>query len=123
MEPNKFVLQVFERLVAETQPMHLVTLAGDVDAHLEEIRVAAKRNELLPVDLAEEIAGKLQGLLRGLGELPAEQQRLVIGAARYFVSTQDVNPDTETVLGLDDDASVLNYVLETIGRTDLLIDL
>jgi len=47
----------------------------------------------------------------------------VIGAARYFVSTQDVNPGTKSVLGLDDDASMLNYVLAAIGRTDLLIEL
>lgn len=122
MQPSRRVLDVFERLVSEIQPAHLVTLAADVGAHLEVIRVAARQNELLPLDLAEEIAEKLRLLLRELQGLPAEHQTLVIGAARYFVSTQDVNPDTQTVLGLDDDASVLNYVLRTIGRTDLLID-
>ena len=122
MQPSRRVLDVFERLVSEIQPAHLVTLAADVGAHLEVIRVAARQNELLPLDLAEEIAEKLRLLLRELQGLPAEHQTLVIGAARYFVSTQDVNPDTQTVLGLDDDASVLNHVLRTIGRTDLLID-
>lgn len=122
MQPSRRVLDVLERLVSEIQPAHLVTLAADVGSHLEVIRAAARQNELLPLDLAEEIAGKLRLLLQELQGLPAEHQTLVIGAARYFVSTQDVNPDTQTVLGLDDDASVLNYVLRTIGRTDLLID-
>jgi len=68
------VLEVFERLVSEIQPAHLVALESDVRSHLEVIRAAARQNELLPLDLADEIASKLHLLLRGLNALPAEQQ-------------------------------------------------
>lgn len=123
MHASKQALDLFETLADSFQPSHLVTLARDVETHLEEIRAAAKQNELLPLDLAEELAGKLQKLLADLAELPTDDQRLVIGAARYFISTDDVHPDTETVLGLDDDAFIFNHVVQRIGRSDLLIDL
>jgi hypothetical protein len=121
--PSPGALRHFESLTRDFTPSHLVTLSSEVDAHLDEIRQAARRNELLPVDLAEELARKLKGLLVTLGALPPDGQRLVIGAARYFISTNDEHPDTETVLGLDDDALIFNYAMDRIGRADLRIDL
>lgn len=54
-----------------------------------------------------------------MGNFSPDQQRLVVGAARYFVSQDDEYPDTDTILGLDDDVSVFNHVIEQLGRSDL----
>lgn len=60
MQPNRHVLEVFERLVREIQPAHLVTLASDVTAHLAVIRAAARQNELLPLDFHGALFAKLR---------------------------------------------------------------
>ena len=98
------------------------TLRAQVVAHVGMIREAAFRNELLPVDLAEVIAQRLAVLLDGLEKFTSEQQRLVLGAARYFISDADHRPDTKDAMGLDDDLAVLNYVVVTIGRKDLVVE-
>ena len=98
------------------------TLRAKVVTHVGSIRAAAQTNELLPVDLAEVIAKRLTGLLDDLEKLPAEQQQLVLGAARYFISDSDHRPDTKDAMGLDDDLMVLNFVVTTIGRTDLIVE-
>lgn len=47
---------------------------------------------------------------------------LVIGAVRYFVFIDDPLPDDAFSTGLDDDAMVMNHVLEQLGEEDLFID-
>jgi len=98
------------------------TLRSKVVNHVSVIRAAAIRNELLPVDLAEALAQRLVVLLDGLDQFTAEQQRLILGAARYFISDNDSRPDTKDAMGLDDDLAVLNYVVTTIGRKDLIVE-
>lgn len=98
------------------------TLRAKVVTHVGSIRAAALRNELLPVDLAELIARRLTGLLDQLEAFPEAQQSLILGAARYFISNLDHRPDTEDAMGLDDDLLVLNFVVTTIGRSDLVVE-
>jgi uncharacterized membrane protein YkvA (DUF1232 family) len=98
------------------------TLRAQVVSHVSAIRAAAQRNELLPVDLAEVIAKRLTGLLDELDAFTPERQQLVLGAARYFISDADHRPDTKDAMGLDDDLAVLNYVVTTIGRKDLIVE-
>ncbi len=98
------------------------TLRSQVVSHLGAIRAAALRNELLPVDLAEVIATRLVGLLDGLDAFTPDHRQLILGAARYFISDADHRPDTKDAMGLDDDLSVLNYVVTTIGRKDLVVE-
>ncbi|RZO57412.1 MAG: hypothetical protein EVA89_22005 [Sandaracinaceae bacterium] len=52
--------------------------------HLDEIRAAAQANEMLPLDIAQEIAEKCDALLLEHASLPAERGALVVAAARYF---------------------------------------
>ena len=42
-------------------------------------------------------------------------------AARYFVRELDVDPDTTSLLGLEDDAAVINFVLDAIGQPELKV--
>lgn len=116
-------MKLLHELADGARPVHLVFLLEHISAHLEEIRQAAAKNELLPVDIAQAIAERLRVLLSSLDSFTEEHQRLVVGAARYFISTEDEMPDTESVLGLDDDAAVFNYVARLVGRKDLTIQL
>ena len=76
----------------------------------------------MPVDLAEELAAKLDALLASIASLPVSAQPLVVGAARYFASDDDAIPDTGSVLGLDDDVAIFNAMVRRIGRPELEID-
>ena len=112
----------WERLAAEYQPAHVLTLREDIQAHVAHIRDRARFNELLPVDIAEMLAERLLQVLADLSKLGDEQQRWLVGAARYFISHEDEVPDTTSVLGLEDDTAVFNHVMDLLGRNDMKVD-
>ena len=94
-----------------------------VTQHVGAIRTAMSRNEFLDIDTAERIAGVLLGLLKNHDQYEAAQRPLIVGAARYFVEAHDEEPDTRSLLGFDDDMTVLNFVLDRLGRSDLRVEL
>lgn len=119
--PTARELALFQRLAGPASPAEVDDLRAAVLRHLEQIRQAARQHELLPVDLAEDLAGRIDDLLVSLDRLPAEARPLVIGVARYFVSDDDAIPDQGSVLGLDDDLAVFNDIVRRIGRGELEI--
>ncbi|MGE0326388.1 MAG: hypothetical protein AB7S68_28930 [Polyangiaceae bacterium] len=119
MALSEHALEHFQRLTRDFEPVHLIQLKDEMLREVRDFREAAKSHEMLPVDLAQELHDNLLGLFAIMGELSVEQQRLIVGAARYFVAQDDEYPDTETILGLDDDISVFNHVVEQLGRSDL----
>jgi len=98
-------------------------LKGEVANHMQAIWQALRQNEFLDVTLAERIATVLLRLLGEYGEHTVSNQSLIIGATRYFIKDHDAESDLSSLLGFDDDVRVLNYVLESIGKNDLRIDL
>lgn len=68
------------------------------------------------------MARRITGLLDELEQLAFPQQELILGAARYFISSADHHPDTADAMGLDDDLLVLNYVVTAISRADLVVE-
>lgn len=120
-DPSPSETAVFKAFCDAVSPAERGALRAAVQRHLLELRQAARRDELLPVDLAEDLAARLDVLLAELDSLPPDSQPLVVGAARYFVSDEDAIPDREGVLGLDDDVAIFNAVARRIGRADLQI--
>ncbi len=114
---------LFESLCEGAGDVDLAGLRFRVQQHLDEIRRAAERDELLPVDVAEQLATTLDRLLEGAPALPPDHRALVVGAARYFCSEHDAVRDTSGVLGLDDDLAVFNQAMRQLGRDDLVLDL
>lgn len=118
-QPSIHETRVFESLCGAVSGEALAELRAEVTQHRRDLDRAARVNDLLATDLAEELAQKLDRLLAGLDALPEEARALVVGAARYFVSDQDALPDYSGPLGLDDDVAVFNSVVRRIGRADL----
>ena len=106
----------FRPLCTPLKEQGLSELKAEISDHVEEIKQALKHNEFLDIDTAERLANTLLILLNEYNQYPEQQQTLIAGAARYFVHPLDADPDTGSVLGLDDDTAVLNYVLDTIGK-------
>ena len=111
----------FRRLCLPTPAEELAALASDVEVHLEQIQAqAGPRTDL---DTASAIARSLVALLGDTAALSDADRSLVRGAAEYFILADDASGDLDDVLGFDDDARILNSVLERIDRTDLLVAL
>ena len=65
--------------------------------------------------IAEQLASAARQLLIHYPTIAPEYQPLVVGALRYFISDDDVTPDDIPYVGLDDDAQIMNYVLNIVG--------
>ena len=98
-------------------------LAQRVLAHLEVLRQASAVNKTLDKATAEAVARRLIGLLGEISGLPEEQRLLVVGAARYFIRSMDIQPDFNSLVGFKDDVTVLNFVLRQIGKEELRLEL
>lgn len=96
-------------------------LRTELRAYAARIGSAAAANEMLDVTLADAITRCCEGLLDMLEQDTDEAtRRLVQAAVRYFVIEEDVEPDRDTLWGLDDDAVVCGAVASHLGREDLL---
>lgn len=115
--------RAFDPLCNALAPVDVSLVKAEVEYHVQAIRLAARRNEFLDVAAAERLGATLVALLDQYPTYPEQHQALIAGAARYFAREQDVDPDTTSLLGLDDDALVLNFVLDAIGQPELKVQL
>lgn len=111
-----FILACIQLSSAEAAHMR-----NAVHQHVAELHKALHEHEFLDIATAQRIAEVLDLLLAEYHTFPAEHQRLIAGAAAYFVNNDDAEPDTASLLGFDDDRDVVNQVLATIGYNDLQI--
>ncbi|NDD30435.1 MAG: hypothetical protein EB084_19430 [Proteobacteria bacterium] len=113
----------FERLLARDLVPE-TSLLADVDAHLQTILDLEERTGR-GIDLrhAEALADRSRVLLRGVTGMTSEDDRRAIQAAvRYFLDASDGDRDFQPG-GLVDDVQVMNAVVSSMLRTDLLIPL
>jgi len=123
-EPERLpsnVREIFEEMCEALPREEAWALAPAVRDHARAVRSAQKANEFLDADTAEQIASALIAILMDYDSFKDDHKRLIIGAIRYFVTSQDAEADLTSILGFEDDALVLNYVLEIIGREDLKV--
>jgi hypothetical protein len=99
----------------------LIALIND---YADEIARVADRRGDLDVNLADCIAGCCLTLLNeqwdGEGD---HRKRLIQSACYYYVENDDEDRDLESVHGFDDDAELLNLILEHLDRPDLVIQI
>ena len=110
----------FRRLCIPTETSDLEDLAGTVALHLEQVQAAA--GPRTDVEMAERVASSLQVLVGSGQQFTAQERALVRGAVEYFLLVDDAESDLHDSLGFDDDARVVNSVLDHVGRRDLRID-
>jgi uncharacterized membrane protein YkvA (DUF1232 family) len=114
--------EVFVGLLAE--PMaDPDELGRDIANYLERIRKEERENEFIDVGLAEKVARACRELLTRWDSFSSEERKLAQAAANYFVLQQDGDDDLECVLGFEDDAQVVNAVMDALGLSENRIDL
>jgi uncharacterized membrane protein YkvA (DUF1232 family) len=98
-------------------------LRAAVVKHTEDTRKAAASNEFLDASLAEQIARRLQRLLKDYDDRPGHERAVIQAVVRYFVLKEDAENDLDSVLGFEDDAKVLNACLDHLSAPELEIPL
>ena len=115
-------LHRFTALCADISADENETLQTRVREHVEYIRGHLRSNEFLDVALAQRIADRLITLLQSSTSYSSQGQRLLVGAAHYFIADEDAESDTRSILGLEDDLAVFNYVAAQLGVPMLKAD-
>ncbi|MEM7339213.1 MAG: hypothetical protein AAF467_11225 [Actinomycetota bacterium] len=113
--------QQFRQLCLPTSAEELAEMAEVVEFHLVQIKDMAHPNADL--ELAERITASLLALLGEDADFDADERALIRGAIEYFILADDASDDMADLLGFDDDARVVNSVLDRIGRPQHRIDL
>lgn len=99
-------------------------LRMEVRAWQSRMHTILEDHELVDVELGDKLARTCLRLLQWLGPEPAaEHHRLVHLACRYLACDDDGESDFDSVLGLDDDAAVINAVVEVLGKPQWRVEL
>lgn len=114
--------RALQRHMSEYFDCDIEQLKHQVQAHLSKLESALAYNEFLDIKTAKHVVGVINELLDQFEEFDDKAKAHIFGAVQYFVQDRDMQSDT-TVLGLDDDVLVLNYVLDEIGRSELKVKL
>jgi hypothetical protein len=114
---------LWTKLIAdELRPVH--ELFAEVRDYQQAL---ANRSSWTDEDVDPALAnGLAEASLRLLGTLnektPETTRRLIQAAVRYFVIEEDADSDLDSILGLDDDAEVLNAVIRHLGHEHWLVE-
>jgi uncharacterized membrane protein YkvA (DUF1232 family) len=98
----------------------LKQMVGDSMAQVEE---NAREQYRIDLKTAREVASRCRLLLEHYEEFSDHEKSLVAGAVRYFVIDDDPLSDEIFATGFDDDAMVVNHVLEQLGIDGMFIEL
>ena len=85
-------------------------------AHLLRLETAAREVDYLDVELATAIANGCHRLIDTIAPpVTEDHRRLVQAAVLYFVLDEDVEGDTTSLIGLDDDRLVVEAVCDEVA--------
>lgn len=114
-ELGETVAGVFLDLCEAVPAEEAARLTGVVLRYMGEVRRALAEPALIDDSQAGQIAATCTALLEQYGKLDEAGQAAVVGAVRYFVRRVDGDDDMESPLGFDDDAVVVNFVIDLTG--------
>lgn len=116
------LIPTFRRL-CEPLPVDMIAeLQRDFEGAVRETASRAQANPRIDKRRLEQVAERCRLMMQRYEEFSTEQRALIIGAVRYFALVDDVLADDTFASGLDDDAKVVNYVLEELGVEDCFIE-
>ncbi|MCB0346753.1 MAG: SseB family protein [Bdellovibrionales bacterium] len=115
--------EVLKQLVEAIPDQELFELRQQVSQAVA--RICGLDDGLLGPDqrLMNAIAERAMMLIEVYPRRSTKEKALITGAVRYFWSHRDAIPDSTSLIGLDDDARVMNFVLEELGFEEAFIDL
>jgi hypothetical protein len=127
-EPTERVLGSIDPEAAELMRGYLALpivsaelLSDQVAQYYKQIEGFANAGEVVDVELAADLTRWCARLLDEIDDaMPESTIRLIQAAVRYFVNFEDADGDLESLIGLDDDAEILEAVAVTTGLSHIL---
>ena len=116
------IIPTFRNMCEALSVDKLEDLKAELNACVDRLEEAAHRNPNLNISLARQIAQRCDYLIQQYPEYSKRKQGLVIGAVHYFAIADDPFPEEEFATGFDDDARVMNHVLEELGIKNWYLD-
>lgn len=109
----------------DADQMNRDELAKSISEYNKKIEEVGRSRQDVDINLADSISQVCLQLLNENWDKATELERKLIQMAccYYFEEDDADDGDFDSVFGFDDDALVLNIVLETIGREDSLIQI
>ena len=86
-----------------------------VDDALRALVERARYEINIDLAMARQVVHSCHVLLDEYGTRTEKERALIVGAVRYFAIADDPLPDGTFATGLDDDAKIVNHVLEQLG--------
>lgn len=90
-------------------------LQAELEKNVNLARERSKTNLRINKRRLEDLADRCSILLDAFQDVGEQDRALIVGALRYFVIDDDEFSDEVFFTGLDDDAKVVNHVLEQLG--------
>ena len=118
----KTIKKIFNEYCVNIDNEKVESLKERVLKEVEEAKKRAENGSILDVALGEEIANRCIYLLDHYNLFSPDQQKLIVGAVCYFAISDDPISEEIFASGYDDDAAVVNYVLEKLDITDMFIE-
>ena len=114
--------EVFLSFCENLQPEQVSRLISRLRDRQQQLQHPKEETFLAPnSELGARIASVCIQLLESYDDLAVEPRELIAGATLYFLAERDFTPDDTPVVGYDDDARLLNHVLERIGHEQLFV--
>jgi len=107
----------FKLLFEEDRSNNSNLLSTKVSEHLSAAKESLESNEFIDINAAESLAKVSHYLIEKLSGLSNEHRQLAVAAIYYFIESDDEEHDFDSILGFDDDISVMNKVLDYIGHS------
>lgn len=117
------IRDTFFRLCETLSVDNIESYRNEIKEVVQEQQKEAKTNRYINLELIDALQRACNKLLDIYPNLNPKHQALAIGAIRYFALSEDPFSDQHFASGMDDDAKVMNHVLEELGVEDMFIDL
>jgi hypothetical protein len=98
-------------------------LSDKLDEAYDTYENRSLENPLMNMRRVQQIYDVAHYLLRQYHSFANHEKSLIVGAVRYFLDDDDVALGAEFFTGFDDDAKIMNHVLEELGVEDRFIRL
>lgn len=123
--PNfpEHVIPTFKQLALEPLPLeNIAAVKQGIAAYFGKLEELSAKHHQINIDLARTLAERSNTLLDMYGELGERQRKLAAGAVLYYMHYDDPLSDMTFGSGFDDDAKVMNHVLEELGLDHLCVN-
>lgn len=117
----KFVIPLFNRLCQNLSQEAINELEVEVEKYKDKLYAVSTEHGGIDIDLLNGLYRSSKYLMSEFGRLDEEQRKLAIGAIQYFIAEDDPLGDLDFESGLNDDARVMNHVLEKLGYMEQII--